>query len=576
MFDRPQTLAEAETRIRQTATVEELLGLFAKCAEVMLLDLSTDEFLEAYDKAAKIKGVIEDPKAPAHSKLEAYRAYEFLHADIRREVFPDELEYDEKEIISQARKTLSASGFLLRGVISDELYETEKAVIADAIILDKIEKARVKALDDARMSDDEYYELRYKLDLMKDRRRDDPSLYDANAELELHNLIEEHKKQHQLNGEKNWKDNLTEEQKDCLANSEKRKVRFAELKQEWLNNVKKNLLEESPVSEEEARQWVEQSVFIPQNLSTALAKQGNYPLEVFKADCAEFYRLMGGKMGMVEFNRDSKKDRAFQRGDIEVFMNGTIDKRTLFHELSHVVEANSGFSGPCSKDFVLSRATTDKPVQLKVLCPNRKYEDYEVAYPDHFISPYVGKVYIGDATEVLSVGLEKLASANEFYDFVMCDGEHCNYVLGVCAAREQFGRKRFEYTEEELAAKSAEAHNKQLKLHFDSERRRIGYKAITDKLTSSRYGLIDNHGIADAGKGYVIYEKTESGSFCRVSSRENLHVAKLAMYLFAVRGKIEALREKTAWDIWEVAKGISKKRFPSWFTENTALPSLDL
>uniref|UniRef100_UPI0040638324 hypothetical protein n=1 Tax=Mailhella sp. TaxID=1981029 RepID=UPI0040638324 len=285
MFDRPQTLAEAETRIRQTATVEELLGLFAKCAEVMLLDLSTDEFLEAYDKAAKIQGVIDVPKRRAYSKLEAYRAYEFLHADIRREVFPDELEYDEKEIISQARKTLSDSGFLLRGVISDELYETEKAVIADAIILDKIEKARVKALDDARMSDDEYYELRYKLDLMKDRRRDDPSLYDANAELELHNLIEEHKKQHQLNGEKNWKDNLTEEQKDCLANSEKRKVRFAELKQEWLNNVKKNLLEESPVSEEEARQWVEQSVFIPQNLSTALAKQGNYPLEVFKADC---------------------------------------------------------------------------------------------------------------------------------------------------------------------------------------------------------------------------------------------------------------------------------------------------
>lgn len=575
MFDRPQTLAEAETRIRQTVTVEELLGLFAKCAEVMLLDLSTDEFLEVYDKAARIKEVVEDPKAPAYSKLEAYKAYELLHPDIRREVFPDVLEYDIKKIVSQARKDLEDNGFLLRGVISDELYEISKAVEVDKVVVEKIERARYEARREARLSDDEYYEAMSELRLMRERWAAGEAVYDREVESAILNRLKKRTEQHDLHAKRTVDDNLTDEQRDSLQNSKAREDRLWELKKEWFDGVKKNLLDESPVSAEDARQWVERSVSIPENLAKALARQGNYPLEKFKEDCAEFYRLVGGKMGMIEFGRDSKKDRAFQRGDIEVFMNGEINKRTLFHELSHVVEANSGFSGLCSKDFVRERATSDKPQRLNMLCPGFKYKNDEVAYPDNFIDPYVGKAYSDEnATEVLSMGIERLTSPDLFYSFVMADGAHCNYILGVCTAREQFGRKRFEYTEREKAIKAANAHAKQLKKHFDSERRRIGYQSITSKLAAGG-ALIENHGISKTRKGYCVYEKVNGIGFAR-TSETTLPIAKLTLYFFAVREQIEPLHGKSLWDIFVLAVDFSKGLFPAWFTENTTLPSLDL
>ena len=573
MFDRPQTLAEAETRIRQTATVEELLGLFAKCAEVMLLDLSTDEFLEGFDKAQKIKSVVENSKAPAYSKLEAYRAYELLHPDIRREVFPDVLEYDIKKIVSQARDELENSGFLLRGVISDELYELEKDVLIDKANFSEIRLAQNTLGCKIRVSDEEYYSLKLELDNLISWRPG--KVYDREAVAVLSERIKKREEQHEKLIRQALDDRLTDSQKDTLANGEKRQKRFDELKKEWLDRVKNNLFEESSVSEEEARRWIEQSVIIPKNLATALAKQGNYPLEEFKADCAEFYRLVGGKVGMVEFGRDGRKSRAFQRGDIEVFMNGEIDKRTLFHELSHVVEANSGFSGACSKDFVLSRATSDATQKLKDLCPGSKYEDDEIAYPDHFIDPYVGKVYNNEnASEVLSMGVERLTSPDLFYDFVTTDAAHCNYILGVCAAREQFGRKRFEYTEREKAIKAANAHAKQLKKHFDSERRRIGYQSITSKLAAGG-ALIENHGISKTRKGYCVYEKVNGIGFAR-TSETTLPIAKLTLYFFAVREQLEPLHGKSLWDIFVLAVDFSKGLFPAWFTENTTLPSLDL
>ena len=117
---------------------------------------------------------------------------------------------------------------------------------------------------------------------------------------------------------------------------------------------------------------------------------------------------------------------------------------------------------------------------------------------------------------------------------------------------------------------------KELKKHFDNERRRIGYQTIALKLEQGHYGLIDNHGVARVKDGgYCLYEEVGAEKLRR-SPTGNIHLTRLAMYFFAIRDKLEPLRGKSSWAIHEIAVGFHKGKFPAWFTENTTLPSLDL
>jgi hypothetical protein len=58
------------------------------------------------------------------------------------------------------------------------------------------------------------------------------------------------------------------------------------------------------------------------------------------------------------------------------------------------------------------------------------FESNEIAYPDKFVSPYVGKVY-PDATEVISMGLERVASPQRLVDFASTDPDHFAYTVGI-------------------------------------------------------------------------------------------------------------------------------------------------
>jgi hypothetical protein len=81
-----------------------------------------------------------------------------------------------------------------------------------------------------------------------------------------------------------------------------------------------------------------------------------------------------------------------------------------------------------SKKFVTDKATGPQE-KLRVLTGNNGYRDDEVAYPDHFLSPYVGKVY-PDATEVMSMGFEPFTFRSDLNNFYKEHPDHLEYMVG--------------------------------------------------------------------------------------------------------------------------------------------------
>ncbi len=111
------------------------------------------------------------------------------------------------------------------------------------------------------------------------------------------------------------------------------------------------------------------------------------------------------------------------------------DKRICLHELAHRVEFVHPELSQTHKGWVAARsqASGNAPGQLARmtdLCPAGKYEPSEMAQEDHFINPYVGKVYGDQATEVLSTGLEHFSDGKRLLQLYRQDPEQFFLVLG--------------------------------------------------------------------------------------------------------------------------------------------------
>jgi hypothetical protein len=83
--------------------------------------------------------------------------------------------------------------------------------------------------------------------------------------------------------------------------------------------------------------------------------------------------------------------------------------RTFVHEMGHAIETRHPDLLQQSLAFVARRTAGESARLLRDLMNDPRYELLEVARPDKFISPYIGKEYVG-ASEVLSMGLEMLAT----------------------------------------------------------------------------------------------------------------------------------------------------------------------
>jgi hypothetical protein len=128
--------------------------------------------------------------------------------------------------------------------------------------------------------------------------------------------------------------------------------------------------------------------------------------------------LIGGPDGRSYY---TKKYEGFSDAEI-VLLDGS--KKTLAHEFGHHVETSLDIVNQ-SKAFLDRRCGDQKVVPVF----SKQKDGKEITRPDNFIDPYVGKVYDGDATEVVSMGLQYMFS--DPVAFYNKDPDHFKFIYGI-------------------------------------------------------------------------------------------------------------------------------------------------
>lgn len=115
--------------------------------------------------------------------------------------------------------------------------------------------------------------------------------------------------------------------------------------------------------------------------------------------------------------------------------NPTRQKQILFHELAHSIEYAHPPVGEAARLWVRQRATAageQSTRALNELDSGSAYDADEVAFEDHFLHPYVGKVYgDGRATEVTSTALERFADVASLTELFTKDPEQFLLLTGL-------------------------------------------------------------------------------------------------------------------------------------------------
>jgi hypothetical protein len=193
-----------------------------------------------------------------------------------------------------------------------------------------------------------------------------------------------------------------------------------------------SVVQASPVSAEQATAWADAQDITPQ--ARARLKKIGYDLKKVRQDMAEFYRLSGGRVVKVKVH--SKGDKRANATDIEdhgkegvIHLDSRFDKRVLWHELAHHIEADPMAKIAAGK-FIRRRSVDGKAHSLRSLTGSKGYRSNESAYKDHFFHEYVGKIYNDGITEVFSMGVESFSDPMTLGQRMTQDPETLEFVAG--------------------------------------------------------------------------------------------------------------------------------------------------
>lgn len=157
--------------------------------------------------------------------------------------------------------------------------------------------------------------------------------------------------------------------------------------------------------------------------------------ETLRGQMKEFFKITGGKGANVK-RLVKEQDRACAYRDTRTINMGSAvpdqgKLPVLWHELGHFVEFDDFEYVDASTRWVKGKATGE-PKSLNEIFGGRFYDEGESAYPGDFIHPYVSRVYPQkDATEVISMGLERFCSQEAMLNLYQKDSEHFYLILGV-------------------------------------------------------------------------------------------------------------------------------------------------
>lgn len=110
---------------------------------------------------------------------------------------------------------------------------------------------------------------------------------------------------------------------------------------------------------------------------------------------------------------------------------GDTQRYAAFHEIGHHIEFENPKYAELSRDFIMSRSTSDEPQSIREMTGNPAYRADEMAYPDKFYDPYVGKVGANGNTEVIATATGELSSAKTARQLFNKDREHFMFTVGV-------------------------------------------------------------------------------------------------------------------------------------------------
>lgn len=198
-----------------------------------------------------------------------------------------------------------------------------------------------------------------------------------------------------------------------------------------MQDIRAGLLKGSKLTAEEAASAAAQVKI----LKAATREMSEVDLRV---NIAEFHQITNGKAvpSFKKMIRD--EDRAYASdGIVNIGLNGDYAavQETLWHELGHHIEFANRTSAQTSLSWIQARAS-GKVQPLNQIIGREQFDADEVAYPDQFISPYVGKVYDEnmnsvDSTEVLSMGIQHFTDAENMLKLYRRDPEHFLLTVGL-------------------------------------------------------------------------------------------------------------------------------------------------
>jgi hypothetical protein len=164
-------------------------------------------------------------------------------------------------------------------------------------------------------------------------------------------------------------------------------------------------------------------------VKVAINLQGSTAQKI-REDIQDFFQFTkgAGSTSLKELVPERERAWAHQNGKIGIVPHDQNRTETLWHEMGHHAEFEKPELRDALASWVRARSTSSQPKYLKDLT-GFNYGN-ETAYPDHFVDPYVGKVYENNSTEVLSMGMQYFKDAESMLTLYRKDKEHFYLIVG--------------------------------------------------------------------------------------------------------------------------------------------------
>lgn len=321
-----------------------------------------------------------------------------------------------------------------------------------------------------------------------------------------------------------------------------------------------SVLAASSVTEEDAEKWAGEQVITPA-AKNRLEETCGYKVEQVRKDMAEFYRLTGGRLSQATISTkgDRRAQARIQQG--VVYLDSGFNKTTLWHEMAHLLEKHPRINA-MANEFLNRRTKRQSGGEvrtLRSLTGNKGYRENEVAWPDDFIDPYVGKAYRSGITEVLSIGMQHFVSAGEAISLYEQDPEMFRLMVGVM--RSPMGELEKDLVAKDLEIQSLDRAREKVAGKFYSALDRKS-RDLPDKIKGTIFSLLSYK-----GRGLtVVYMQEGNGNSTRLAHFKGFTKARMFLYLFLWARQVAGL-DSAMHNIPEIESAVRDGRVPHGFMD---------